>query len=59
MEITVRVVTNYGEKIYYPVCDRANWFAEIAGTKTLTENTRLCITKLGYTIKLKQEVYSG
>jgi hypothetical protein len=59
MEITVKVKTNYGEKIYYPVCEKAKYFAEIAGTKTLTENTRLCITKLGYSIKLEQEVYSG
>ena len=55
-ELIVKVVTNYGEKIIYPVCDRAKWFAEIAGTKTLTENTRLCITKLGYKFKVQAEV---
>jgi hypothetical protein len=56
MEITVRVVTNYGEKIVYPVCDKAKWFAEIAGTKTLTKNTQTCIIKLGYVFKVEQEV---
>lgn len=55
-ELIVRVVTNWGEKIVYPVCDRAQLFAEIAGTITLTENTRLCITKLGYKFKVQPEV---
>jgi hypothetical protein len=55
MELIVRVVVNWGEKIVYPVCEKAQYFAEIAGTKTLTENTRTCIVKLGYTFKVEEE----
>ena len=55
MEVTVRIKTNYGEKTVYPVCEKAKYFAEIAGTKTLTENVRLCMTKLGYTFKVQPE----
>lgn len=37
MRITVRIKNNYGQNVIYPVCDNADKFAWIAGTKTLTE----------------------
>jgi hypothetical protein len=53
--ITVRVAHNYGQRVVYPVCRAAILFAEIAGTKTLTDNTLRQIKGLGLTIEVKQE----
>lgn len=46
--ITVQVKNVYGEDKVYPVCEKAKLFAEIAGTKTLTESTLKKIKQLGY-----------
>lgn len=55
-EIYVRIKDVYGAKNIYPVCDKAHLFANIAATKTLTQHTIEHIKKLGYTIKVEQEV---
>lgn len=55
MEITVRITTNYGQKAVYPVCETAQIFATIAGTKTLKPETINCIKALGYRITVQPE----
>jgi len=34
--IRVREAENYGSTVYYPVCELAQIFANVAGTRTLT-----------------------
>ena len=55
MGITVRIANNYGNRVVYPVCQRAHTFAELAGTTTLTDRTISLIKSLGYTIDVQQE----
>ena len=47
----------YGNIVYYPSCDKAKKFAQIAGTKTLTSDTMFLIKKLGYEIRLGYKEY--
>lgn len=54
MEITVSVKNNFGTEQVYPVCERAQTFARIACTKTLTRDTLALVKKLGYSIKVEQ-----
>jgi hypothetical protein len=54
MEILIRAKCVYGENKYYPLCEKAKLFAEIAGTKTLTPAVLGNIKALGY--KLTFEV---
>jgi hypothetical protein len=54
MKITIRIDKNYGIETAYPTCDRAQLFARIAGTKTLTRNTLRDIDALGYQIEIEQ-----
>ena len=55
MEITVRITSVYGQKTVYPVCETAQIFADIAGTKTLKPTTINAIKALGYKIIVSQE----
>lgn len=48
VEIEVRSV--YGVLQVYPLCERAQTFAAIAGTKTLTRTTLHHVESLGYRI---------
>ena len=34
--VRVREADNYGSTVYYPVCELAQIFADVAGTRTLT-----------------------
>jgi len=54
MKIIVEIKTVYGEQKVYPVCSNAQVFADIAGTKTLTEYTLNKIKALGYSIEVQQ-----
>jgi hypothetical protein len=54
MKITIRIDKNYGIETAYPACDRAQTFARIAGTKTLTRNTLRDVAALGYQIEIEQ-----
>jgi hypothetical protein len=54
MKITIRIDKNYGIETAYPACDRAQLFARIAGTKTLTRNTLRDIAALGIEIEIEQ-----
>jgi hypothetical protein len=53
--ITVRITNVYGQKTVYPVCETAQIFADIAGTKTLKPTTINSIKALGYTINVQAE----
>jgi hypothetical protein len=51
MKIIITAKEVYGERKYYPVCEAAKLFAEIAGTKTLTKATLYKIKDLGYAVE--------
>tara|TARA_R100000687_G_C6377051_1_gene130774 strand:+ start:231 stop:482 length:252 start_codon:yes stop_codon:yes gene_type:complete len=53
--ITVKIRNVYGEDKIYPVSDQAKLFANIAGTKTLTDYTIARIKQLGYAIRVEQQ----
>ena len=55
MKITVRLDKNYGSWVVYPVCQQAQLFAALAGTKTLKEKTLDQIMQLGYEIQVSGE----
>jgi hypothetical protein len=55
LKITVRVRNIYGNKTVYPVCDKAQIFAQLAGHSTLTRATLDGIRRLGYLIEVQQE----
>jgi hypothetical protein len=48
IHILVRQV--YGNTTFYPMCESAELFAHIAGSKTLTRKTLAYIKQLGYEI---------
>ena len=50
--LLVTVAENYGQTTVYPASTRSRVFAEIAGTKSLTEATRNAIKKLGYVFRI-------
>jgi hypothetical protein len=54
--IKVEVKDVYGTLKYYPLCEKAQLFADIAGTKTLTVETIKKIEALGYSIKASRTV---
>lgn len=51
--ITVQVKSVYGVEAIYPNCADAKWFAQIAGTKTLTRATIAAIKALGYVVRVE------
>jgi hypothetical protein len=53
--ITVRFKDVYGNRLVYPVCKHAKAFAEIAGTKTLTDHMLKIVKGMGIDIELEQE----
>ena len=58
MKITVKFKDVYGNRLIYPVCDNAQHFAFIAGTKTLSTVVLKTIEAMGYDIKIEQETLS-
>ena len=54
--VEVEVKDVYGVAKYYPVCEKAQLFADIAGTKTLTVEVIKKIEALGYSIKASRTV---
>ena len=51
MNITVTIKSVYGVDKMYPACENARRFAEIAGTKTLTEHTIRQIKAMGILVE--------
>jgi hypothetical protein len=54
MHITVRIKSNYGTQMLYPVCDTGKLFARLVGRKTLTLADIETIKALGYTVRVEQ-----
>ncbi len=52
MNIEIEVKSNYGKEAIYPICNQAQLFADIAGTKTLTRDTINKIKALGFEISV-------
>lgn len=50
LTIRIELKDQYGKQVAHPVCDTAKTFADIAGTKILTDMTLIRIAALGYTI---------
>lgn len=55
MKIEVLIKNHYGNQVVYPSCPVGETFALIAGTKTLTDETRTLMKRLGYTFEAKHE----
>jgi hypothetical protein len=55
MNITVEIREVYGQPKIYPVCDKAQMFAQIAGTTTLLPRDIQRIQVLGYEVLVKQK----
>jgi hypothetical protein len=53
--LLVRITNNYGSRVVYPVCETAQKFAALVGTKTLTADTIQKIRDLGYAIHVQQQ----
>jgi len=58
-KITVEAKPNYGRFVFYPLCDNAHLFAEIARTTTLTTDTLKKIIKLGYEIECQSPSFTA
>jgi hypothetical protein len=56
MLIEVEVRDVYGQPKYYPVCDKAKLFTEIAGMKTLPIDILKKIEMLGYRVAVSRTV---
>jgi len=54
-KLTVRKEQAWGNVRYAPVCETAQILAQIAGTKTLTDETIRLAKKLGYSFELERE----
>ena len=52
LKIQVLIAQQYGQEVIKPICEKANLFAVIAGTKTLTRQTITLIKQLGYRIEV-------
>ena len=50
MQITIELKWQYGNCAFYPLCETSKRFAQIAGTKTLTQDALRIIKMMGYTI---------
>jgi hypothetical protein len=50
MSITIELKWQYGNCAFYPLCETSKRFAQIAGTKTLTQDALRIIKAMGYEI---------
>lgn len=55
MEILITAKNVYGERKYYPVCEKAKTFAKIAGSITLTRRVLFEIKELGFKVTFAPE----
>ena len=56
MNLRVDIKNNFGTQAVYPTCQIGETFAKIAGTKTLTDETRALMKQIGYTFTPRNEV---
>ena len=52
--VYVRMTSVYGKQTFYPVCEKAVIFAQLSGTKTLTQAALNNILKLGFKLEVEQ-----
>lgn len=57
-QIRVQIKAVYGNDFYYPACVDAQLFADIAGTKTLTDGTLQKLKRAGYEITVQTTAYA-
>ena len=55
MKITIQIRSVYGNRRFYPMCEKSKLFCEMLQTVTLSQNSIECIKELGYEIELKAE----
>lgn len=53
LKITVRQESQYGQAIFYPVCEQAHLFTQLTGTKTLPTWALQVIANMGYIIDVQ------
>jgi len=59
MQLVVRIASQYGNTVIYPVNDAAKALAEIAGTKTLLlHDIETAALRLGCTVAVQDESHS-
>jgi len=58
MEILVEAKDQFGNEVFHPACDTSRLFARMAGTVTLTPETRAIIKQLGYSISVAAPTYN-
>lgn len=51
--IVVKLKTNYGSQIIYPICEKAKIFCRLLGQQTLTPLNIKFIKELGYAIQVE------
>lgn len=56
--IKVKITSQFGNERIFPVCEKADLFASIAGTKTLTRSNIAYIKALGFDVDVVPEVAS-
>ncbi len=56
MFIMVKIGQQYGQRTIHPADHTANLFCELAGLKTLTPRTVELIKKLGYEVRVVQDL---
>lgn len=56
MHLEVEIRTVYGKSLYYPMNDKAQMLAHIAGTETLTAQTLKLAKDMGMTIRFNHTV---
>ena len=56
MHLEVEIRTVYGKSLYYPMNDKAQMLAHIAGTETLTAQTLKLAKDMGMTIRFSHTV---
>jgi hypothetical protein len=59
LTIRIELKDQYGKQVAYPICSTAKLFAEIAGTKILTDSTLMRIAALGYDIHTRQREWGA
>jgi hypothetical protein len=53
-QVLIELRDIYGEQKAYPVNEQAKLFADMLGTKTLTQRNLCLIERLGFTIQTQQ-----
>jgi len=57
--LTVTQKSNYGQTVFYPACDLARLFANIANTTTLTNRALRQIEDHGFKVEIESPTTKG